>query len=272
MRSATPRELASEPVGKFSSGRSFIHFCAAPSLWGVILWGRPDGEDALALGKTLVLELEPAIASHGSIIDARRVEGIDAGAFKLLETYVQTNHAALREKVLRLALVRPSGLEGAVVAGFFEVLPAPYPVATFADVPAALRWLASEGATSADPDEVGRLLDETFTACAGVPPVVRELRAVLAANLGGIGVAEAARAMGLSERTLQRRLTEASTTFVDEVTDVRLRAAQRMMLDSDAPLTTIALDVGCASLQHFSAMFRRLTGESPSAWRDKRRA
>ena len=33
-----------------------------------------------------------------------------------------------RQKVRRLALVRPTGLAGAVTAGFYEVLDAPYPV------------------------------------------------------------------------------------------------------------------------------------------------
>jgi AraC-like DNA-binding protein len=39
------------------------------------------------------------------------------------------------------------------------------------------------------------------------------------------------------------------------------------MLESNDPLTAIALDAGFASLQHFSAAFRKLTGASPSAWR-----
>jgi AraC-like DNA-binding protein len=44
------------------------------------------------------------------------------------------------------------------------------------------------------------------------------------------------------------------------------------MLDSDAPLTRIALEVGFTSLQHFSSQFRDSTGEAPSQWRTRRRA
>jgi len=47
--------------------------------------------------------------------------------------------------------------------------------------------------------------------------------------------------------------------------------AERRMLDSDDPLTAVAIDAGFATLQHFSAAFREATGESPSAWRAKRR-
>ena len=43
--------------------------------------------------------------------------------------------------------------------------------------------------------------------------------------------------------------------------------AMGMLVDGNAPLTAIAFDVGCASLQHFSALFRRRTQESPSAFR-----
>jgi AraC-like DNA-binding protein len=85
-------------------------------------------------------------------------------------------------------------------------------------------------------------------------------------------VGEAAHALRVSLRTLQRRLSEADTTFHEELAGARLAAAQRLMLDSDAALTTIALEVGCASLQHFSALFRRLAGQSPSAWRQSQRA
>jgi AraC-like DNA-binding protein len=44
-----------------------------------------------------------------------------------------------------------------------------------------------------------------------------------------------------------------------------------MLLDSDAPVTTIALEVGCATPQHFAALFRRFYGVSPSAWRRAQR-
>jgi AraC-like DNA-binding protein len=39
------------------------------------------------------------------------------------------------------------------------------------------------------------------------------------------------------------------------------------MIESDAPLTAIAIDSGFASLAHFSAAFRRATGQSPTQWR-----
>jgi AraC-like DNA-binding protein len=79
-----------------------------------------------------------------------------------------------------------------------------------------------------------------------------------------------ARALGLSTRTLQRRLREADTTFQGEVLSARVRMAQRCMLESDASLTAIALDTGFTSPQHMATVFRRLVGQTPSAWRSER--
>jgi AraC-like DNA-binding protein len=272
MRPVSVAELAREPVGRFVSGRTFVHFCYADWLWGVLLWGRPNEQDAWTLGRSLVLELPAGVPPHASIVDASRLGGADADAFQLLSAYVLQHHEVLGRQVTRLALVRPEGLPGAVVAGFYDVLPRPYPVETFASSREALEWLvATVDGAAIEPIEAA--LAEMYQGSVGVAPIVRALRDVFL-NPGGLGeadVAGAARALGVSERTLQRRLAEAGTSFQEELATVRLEEARRRMLDTDASLTTIALDVGCASLSHFSALFRKTAGESPSAWRARHR-
>ncbi|MBZ0237586.1 MAG: helix-turn-helix domain-containing protein, partial [Deltaproteobacteria bacterium] len=69
---------------------------------------------------------------------------------------------------------------------------------------------------------------------------------------------------------LQRHLRAAGTAFQRELDAARVRVAQRLLETSRASLTEIALDVGCASPQHFSALFRRVAGQPPSAWRAAR--
>lgn len=271
MRASNAEEMALDPVGRYVAGNGWAHFCASPSFWGVLLWGRPNHDDAVALGRTLVLELGAPAVPHVSIVDAARIEGIDAGAFEALDGYVRANMGSLGRQVTRLALVRPPGMEGAFVAGFFEVLPKPYPVGVFESTDAGLSWLDQAAMGPGRPSEHAAELASIHERVTGVPVLVVRLRGLFADKLEGFGVAEAARALGMSERTLQRRLSEAGTTFHDELGAARLGAAQRLMLDSDAPLTTIALEVGCASLQHFSALFRKLTGVSPSAWRERQR-
>lgn len=47
----------------------------------------------------------------------------------------------------------------------------------------------------------------------------------------------------------------------------RVARAQEMMIATDQPLAQIALACGMADQAHFSRLFRRLVGESPSRWR-----
>jgi AraC-like DNA-binding protein len=270
MRATTPEAMALDPAGHYLAGESYAHFCAAPHFWGVLLWGRPGGDDIATLGRALLLELGPSAAPHVSLVDARRIAGVDASAFAALQGYVERNRPALGDRVTHLAIVRPKGMEGAVVAGFFEVLKPPYPVEVFATPAQALAWLDDACAAAPPPSSFEEALEAIHRGASATPTVVTQLRALLSERLDGIALADAARHMGVSDRTLQRRLGAVGTTFQDELMLARMRAAERLLLDTDAPLTTIALDVGCASLQHFSATFRKHAGMSPSAWRKKR--
>ncbi|HEU5056498.1 MAG TPA: helix-turn-helix domain-containing protein, partial [Kofleriaceae bacterium] len=260
MRRSTLDELARDPVGRYVAGDCFLHFCAAPDFWGIVLWGKPDHRQAMELGRSLVLGLSHPAEPHVTLLDASRLEGSDPAAFRAAERYITDFGPALARHVRRLALVRPSGMNGAVVAGAFEVLPRPFPTAVFGDPAEACAWLG----LSADGAALAAALHGEV---AGTPRVLPALRAWLDQHLAGVTVEDAARALALSARSLQRKLAEAGTTFTAELAEARVRAARRMLADGDAPLTAIAYDVGCASLQHFSALFRRRMHESPSAFR-----
>jgi AraC-like DNA-binding protein len=264
LRAATIEELAESPVGRYVAGPTYAHFCVSPAFWGILLWGRPNEEDARQLGRTLVLELDPPAIPHVSLVDASRLEGGDVSAFALLQRYLERHSEALARQVLRLALVHPKGLEGAIVAGAYEVLPRPYAVKLFAEIEAALGWLDIDPATAV-------ALANVHATASSTPPLMGALRSWLDAHLAEPTIGAAAGALALSERSLQRKLHDLEATFQEEVAEARVRAAKRLLLDGDASLTTIALEVGCASPQHFSQLFRRLTGESPSAWRTKSR-
>jgi AraC-like DNA-binding protein len=47
----------------------------------------------------------------------------------------------------------------------------------------------------------------------------------------------------------------------------RVERAKRLLIESDASVTDICFDVGFESLGSFSTLFRRLVGQSPSAFR-----
>jgi len=267
MQRGTVEELGRDPVGRFVAGETFAHFCASPRLWGVLLWGRPQMDHAQALGRSLVLELAPPAVPHVSIVDASRLEGGSDSAFDALERYVAKYGGMLREWVQKLAIVRSKGLGGAIVAGAQDVLPLPYPVAVFDDVHEALTWLETE-----TPERVADLMTTLYVEASRTPPFLGTLRTLLDANLRDVSVAMAAKKLGLSHRTLQRKLEDEGTTFQNETIDARVRAAKRLLVERDAPLTTIALEAGFASLQHFNTLFRKRTGTLPSAWRARERA
>jgi transcriptional regulator GlxA family with amidase domain len=81
-----------------------------------------------------------------------------------------------------------------------------------------------------------------------------------------------AQRVGVSLRTLQRRLRLLGTSYQQEAADARLRVAKKLMRDTSHSIKWIALESGCASLQNFSTFFRDSMGVSPSQWRSEERA
>ena len=69
--------------------------------------------------------------------------------------------------------------------------------------------------------------------------------------------------LGISARTLQRRLSEQDLIFADLVDEIRLAIAQDYVLHSEFSLTDIALLLGYGELSSFSRAFKRLTGFNP---------
>jgi AraC-like DNA-binding protein len=75
-----------------------------------------------------------------------------------------------------------------------------------------------------------------------------------------------AETLGISERTLQRRLSEHGTSLRDLIDDVRKEEAIRL-LRSGASAAEIALEIGFARPQAFHKAFVRWTGVTPGAFK-----
>lgn len=97
----------------------------------------------------------------------------------------------------------------------------------------------------------------------------RALRARLRAALPhkGADPARMAVLLGVSERTLQRRLTELGRSFSDVVEDFRREEAARLLSTPGVALVEIASRLGYAEQTSFTRAFRRWTGSTPGAWR-----
>lgn len=73
--------------------------------------------------------------------------------------------------------------------------------------------------------------------------------------------------LGVSERTLQRRLADIGRSFSDMVEEFRREEAVRLLSKPDLPLVEVASLLGYAEQTSFTRAFRRWTGTTPGAWR-----
>ena len=73
--------------------------------------------------------------------------------------------------------------------------------------------------------------------------------------------------LGMSRRTMARKLSDSGTTFSEIVAQVRSRIAARELRESERSIGEIAWRLGYRSQASFSTAFRKVTGLSPSAYR-----
>ncbi len=261
----SPEDFLADPVGAYVAGSSWLYGVLTPAVYAMVLWGTPGDEDMAALVARLRIEL--CRPPHGTLVDLSALERVEPAAFEHLLGYFRDHGDALRQVVTQGAVVLPTGLNRAVASGFFHVVPAPFAV-SYGESAAA--ELASLG--YADPASGHADLQRARAEVEQVSLLVRTVQGYLAGHLTSASLAGTARALGTSERSLQRSLAAEGTTFVDELQEARIRAAERRLRDDDrASLTEIALAVGAGSAAHFSALFRKRRGETPSELRARLR-
>ncbi|MBA7591090.1 putative HTH-type transcriptional regulator [subsurface metagenome] len=73
--------------------------------------------------------------------------------------------------------------------------------------------------------------------------------------------------LGLSRRTLQRRLEETGRRYADLHRSVLIRRAKALLSDETLPIGRIGVELGYAYAAHFSRAFLHWTGTTPSDWR-----
>jgi AraC-like DNA-binding protein len=121
--------------------------------------------------------------------------------------------------------------------------------------------------TAAAAEAQCRRLLQTFSPAGGF--AVR-LRRFLLAQPGRLPTQdEAARHLGLSRRSLRRRLAEEGTGFRALVDEVRRGLVIGYLENTALPLGEIAARTGFSDAANLSHAFRRWTGETPGQWRDR---
>lgn len=123
---------------------------------------------------------------------------------------------------------------------------------------AEFQRLLLELVTKAD---AGRCKDLSLQVCSAIRETL----------LAGDGSArQVASRLGMSPRTLRRRLSGQGTSFEALQDRIRFELACHLLEHSTASLTQIADLLGCAHSSALSRAFRRWTGMSPRDWRAQR--
>jgi AraC-like DNA-binding protein len=89
---------------------------------------------------------------------------------------------------------------------------------------------------------------------------------------GYADLAAAADALGISSRTLQRRLVRAGTSYQHRLDEIRKVWAQQHLASGQISLTELSQLLGFGDLSTFSDRFKGWFGMSPRAWRKARAA
>lgn len=111
--------------------------------------------------------------------------------------------------------------------------------------------------------------DERLARLAGSQALAPQLRLWMAQQLPSSVPArgQAARALGLGERTLARRLQQEGQTYAGLLDAVRRDAALQALAHSQRPIAEIGESLGYAEPAVFWRAFRRWTGCTPAQWR-----
>jgi AraC-like DNA-binding protein len=266
MQACDSREdFAHAPIGRCFAGRSFLVWVSRPDSAGLCFDGDLDTSDLTLLDR--LVEAARGLAcseEEGRLAVVVDFERVRAPSPAVLEEVARVllRYAELGRLLRRVAVVRPAGTLGAMLAGVIdEYVGGRTNVALFVDRTEAFAWaLGAQGAI--DSLAVERALSRRLRLS-----VLGALRAYLEATLRSATVEEAARRMGTSTRSLQRRLLAAGTSFSSELTAARIRAAERLLAETDAGIASVAADAGFSSSTHFCTTFRQRTGRTPSQFR-----
>lgn len=87
-----------------------------------------------------------------------------------------------------------------------------------------------------------------------------------------VSAAAVARSLGMSERTLHRRLAELGRRYQDVVDACREAEAERLLLGSAESMLDVALSLGFSDQSAFNRAFRRWKKVPPTKWRAERLA
>jgi AraC-like DNA-binding protein len=96
-----------------------------------------------------------------------------------------------------------------------------------------------------------------------------DVREALSGTISGDrpAIAKVAKSLGMSVRTLQRRLSELGMTYQDLLNNVRHRSARRLLTSTDLGIIDITFLLGFEEVNSFVRAFHAWEGTTPARWR-----
>jgi AraC-like DNA-binding protein len=96
---------------------------------------------------------------------------------------------------------------------------------------------------------------------------IDQVREVIAGHARGkIGMSAVARALGVSTRSLRRRLSAEGTSFDAVASEALAKRARHLLSVAGMTVQEAAYTLGYADSTSFHRAFKRWTGTTPSAW------
>jgi AraC-like DNA-binding protein len=255
-RSRSSSTIEKVPLASYV-GENVLFWNTSDGLGGIAVWGRPprrEIEQFVTLAESILDG--GALAPRTIFADLQELEAVDTDSFELVRDHIQRVGPRLAELGVREAVLRPRGLVGAVVAGFYAASPWLSSHRVFETAADAEVWL--ERPDLREHLEQVKALRATQLRARSPLYTLRSLLEREPATT----IEDAAQRLGMSTRSLQRHLRMTSSSYRGELRDARLRRA-RALLDEGTKVAAVAAEIGFASSQHFATWFKRHTGESP---------
>ncbi|MCB9600087.1 MAG: helix-turn-helix domain-containing protein [Sandaracinus sp.] len=218
--------------------------------WAVRASGRVERESIEELTDALA-----ALAAHSErrqLFDLTRIETYSADAMAAVVDFY-ARHPRYAATIAREAVIRPEGLVGVFAEGFFRAVEVPFPTSVVTNEADALAFLGEPADALAFEGWDSELASE----------VVQRVREVVVRLGAGAQLADVARALGTSTRSLQRELSATGARFRDERRVALVDEIDRLRR-SGAPLKEITLRLGFRSPSRLTELYRQRHGKAPS--------
>ncbi len=117
-------------------------------------------------------------------------------------------------------------------------------------------------------------LEEQLSARAQEHSLTEDVRAALRHNMSGERptLDKIAKVLGMSSRTLQRRLEDAGATYQNLLDEVRRESARRLLTKTDMDAEEVAFLLGFEEYNSFTRAFQAWEGVTPKQWRGSARS